>query len=212
MFRWISAARIIQLDMVLIHKESRGMMDRRLLHLIRLFGFTAEGTLVHEDDLLCEEFRLGSDGVKLQLQAFDDGDKDMLVHPVKLFIGKRENLSCHTSFLYEMIITEIQQTCHFQASGYGDRVCNTQIVRFARLMQYTGNRWSDGNDVVKCRLDVILFEAVLPVVVGMDGVAVLIAPLLYGETDLGLFLTEYSPLVEFDLLQLFCSVHENLLI
>ncbi|OLA48179.1 MAG: hypothetical protein BHW39_01805 [Firmicutes bacterium CAG:552_39_19] len=96
MFRWISAARIIQLDMVLIHKESRGMMDRRLLHLIRLFGFTAEGTLVHEDDLLCEEFQLGSDGVKLQLQAFDDGDKDMLVHPVKLFIGKREKI-CHVT-------------------------------------------------------------------------------------------------------------------
>ena len=111
-----------------------------------------------------------------------------------------------------MIITEIQQTCHFQASGYGDRVCNTQIVRFARLVQYTGNRWSDGNDVVKCRPDVILFEAVLPVVVGMDGVAVLIAPLLYGETALDLFLTEHSPLVGFDLLQLFCSVHENLLI
>lgn len=92
-----------------------------------------------------------------------------------------------------MIIAEIQQTCHFQASGYGDRVCNTQIVRFARLVQYTGNRWSDGNDVVKCRLDVILFEAVLPVVVGMDGVAVLIAPLLYGETALGLFLTGAQP-------------------
>lgn len=61
-----------------------GMMDRRLLHLIRLFGLTAEGTLVHEGDLLCEEFQLGSDGVKLQLQAFDDGDKDMLVQPVKL--------------------------------------------------------------------------------------------------------------------------------
>lgn len=46
----------------------------------------------------------------------------------------------------------------------------------------------------------------------MDGVAVLIAPLLCGEVALGLFLTEHSPLVEFDLLQLFCSVHENLLI
>ena len=111
-----------------------------------------------------------------------------------------------------MIITEIQQTCHFQASGYGDRVCNTQIVRSARLVQYTGNRWSDGNDVVKCRLDVNFFEAVLPVVAGMDDVAVLIAPLLYGKSALSLLLTEHSPLVEFDLLQLFCSVHENLLI
>lgn len=73
-----------------------GMMDRRLLHLIRLFGFTTEGTLVHEGDLLCEEFQLGSDGVKLQLQAFDDGDKDMLVHPVKLFIGKRGKI-CHVT-------------------------------------------------------------------------------------------------------------------
>lgn len=65
---------------------------------------------------------------------------------------------------------------------------------------------------MKCRLAIILFKVVLPVIVGMDGVAVLIAPLLYGETALSLFLTEYSPLVEFDLLQLFCSVHENLLI
>lgn len=72
------------------------MMVRRLLHLIRLFGFTAEGTLVHEGDLLCEKFQLGSDGVKLQLQAFDDGDKDMLVHPVKLFIGKRGKI-CHVT-------------------------------------------------------------------------------------------------------------------
>lgn len=65
---------------------------------------------------------------------------------------------------------------------------------------------------MKCRLSVTFFEAVLPVVVGMDGVAVLIAPLSYGETALGLLLTKHSPLVEFDLLQLFCSVHENLLI
>lgn len=50
-------------------------------------------------------------------------------------------------------------------------------------------------------------------VVGMDGVAVLIVLLLYGEAALDLRLTEHnSPLVEFNLLQLFCSVHENLLI
>ena len=85
-------------------------------------------------------------------------------------------------------------------------------MQFSQFVQYTGNRWSDGDDVVKCRLAIILFKVVLPVIVGMDGVAVLIAPLLYGETALSLFLTEYSPLVEFDLLQLFCSVHENLLI
>lgn len=65
---------------------------------------------------------------------------------------------------------------------------------------------------MKSRLDVILFETVLPVVVGMDDVAVLIAPLLYDETALSLLLTEHNPLVEFDLLQLFYSVHENLLI
>lgn len=65
---------------------------------------------------------------------------------------------------------------------------------------------------MKCRLDVILFEAVLPVVVGMKGVAMLTAPLLYGETALGLSLTEHIPLVEFNLLQLFCSAHENFLI
>jgi hypothetical protein len=38
-------------------------------------------------------------------------------------------------------------------------------------------------------LDVILLEVVLPAVVGMNGVAVLIAPLLYGEPVLNLFLT-----------------------
>lgn len=65
---------------------------------------------------------------------------------------------------------------------------------------------------MKCRLDVILFEMVLSVVVGMNGVAALIAPLFYGGIALDLFLTEHSPLVEFDLLQLFCSVHDNHLI
>lgn len=72
------------------------MMDRRLLHLIRRFGLAAEGTLVHEGDLPCEEFQLGSDGVKLRLQTFDDGDKDMPIHPVKLFIGKRGKI-CHVT-------------------------------------------------------------------------------------------------------------------
>ena len=65
---------------------------------------------------------------------------------------------------------------------------------------------------MKCRLNVILFEAVLPVVVGMNGVAVLTAPLLYGETAMDLSRTVYSPLVEFNLLQLFCSAHENIMI
>ena len=62
------------------------------------------------------------------------------------------------------------------------------------------------------RTNVIFFEEVLSVVVGMNCIAVLITPLLYGENALSLFFIEHSPLVEFDLLQMFCSVHENLLI
>ena len=49
-------------------------------------------------------------------------------------------------------------------------------------------------------------------VVDVNGVAVLIAPMLYCEAALVLFFTEYSLLVEFDPLQLFCNIHENLLI
>jgi hypothetical protein len=40
----------------------------------------------------------------------------------------------------------------------------------------------------------------LPVVVGVDGVAVLFAPLPDGQTAFGLFFAKDSPLVEFGLL------------
>lgn len=72
--------RIIQLDMVLIHKESLGDDGQTLIASDLPVRFYDRRNAVHEGDLLCEEFQLGSDGVKLQLQAFNDGDKDILVH------------------------------------------------------------------------------------------------------------------------------------
>lgn len=67
------------------------------MHLIRLFGLTVEVTLAHESNLLCEELQLGSDGVQPKQQTFDEGDKDMLVHPVKLFIDKTGKICYGTS-------------------------------------------------------------------------------------------------------------------
>ena len=61
------------------------MMDRRLLYLIRLFGLTAEGTLVHEGDLLCEEFQLNI-RCHVLLNSYKRTNPN--------FIGKNKNCKC----------------------------------------------------------------------------------------------------------------------
>ncbi len=42
---------------------------------LELLGFTAEGTLIHQSDLLCEEVQLSADVCKLLLQGADDHDQ-----------------------------------------------------------------------------------------------------------------------------------------
>ena len=59
-----------------------------------------------------------------------------------------------------------------------------------------GNR----DDVRENRIYITFFQTMLPVVVGVDGVAVLFAPLPDGQTAFGLFFAKDSPLVEFGLL------------
>ena len=80
----------------------------QLMHLIRLFRLTAEGTLVHKSDLFREELQLGTDGIQLKLQSFDDGNEDMFVHLIELFFGKTGEI-CHAAhrFISVSIITEM---------------------------------------------------------------------------------------------------------
>lgn len=51
------------------------------------------------------------------------------------------------------------------------------------------------NDVRENRIHVAFFQMMLPVTVGVDGVAVLFAPLPDGQTAFGLFFAKDSPLV-----------------
>ena len=75
-----------------------------LLHLIQLFGLTAEGTLVHQCDLLSEEVQLAAYSIQLSLKGTDDGDEDLLVHLVQLFGGKLSKIHRICPLLNGMII------------------------------------------------------------------------------------------------------------
>ena len=84
-----------------------------------------------------------------------------------------------------------------------DRVVNTRIGRFARIaqfVQWSRCLWSNRNDVRENRIYITFFQTMLSVVVGVNGIAVLLTPLPDGQTALGLFFTKDSPLVKFDLL------------
>ena len=71
-----------------------------------------------------------------------------------------------------------------------------------------GNR----DDVRENRIYITFFQTMLPVVVGVNGIAVLFTPLPDGQTAFGLLFTKDSPLVKFGLLLFFSSVHEKLLV
>lgn len=85
--------RIIREELRLVEDFKEG----QLVHLIRLFRLTAEGTLVHKSDLLRKELQLGT-----------DGNEDMFVHLIELFFGKTGEI-CHAAprFVSASIITEM---------------------------------------------------------------------------------------------------------
>lgn len=71
-----------------------------------------------------------------------------------------------------------------------DRVVNIRIGRFARIaqfVQWSRCLWGNRNDVRENRIHVAFFQSVFPVVVGVNGIAVLFTPLPEGQTALGLF-------------------------
>ena len=80
--------RIIREELRLIEDLKEGY----LVHLIHLFRLTAEGTLVHKSNLFRKELQLGTDGIQLKLQTFDDSNEDVFVHLIELFFGKTGDL------------------------------------------------------------------------------------------------------------------------
>lgn len=71
--------------------------------------------------------------------------------------------------------------------------------------------WEDGDNVRESSCRILFFQDVLPVIVGMERVVVLFAPLSDGETAVSLFLEETDPLIEFCMMNFLFCVHENLL-
>lgn len=85
-----------------------------------------------------------------------------------------------------------------------NRVVNTRIGQFARIaqfVQWSGSLRSNRYDVRENGIYIDFFQTMFPVVVGVNGIAVLITPLLAGQTAWGLFFIKHSLLVvEFGLL------------
>lgn len=58
------------------------------------------------------------------------------------------------------------------------------------------NAGSNRNNFRDKRIYVTLFQAMLPVIVGVNGISVLLTPLFDGQSALRLLLTKDSPLIE----------------